>query len=144
MSLLKKAHQHLYFLRKLKGGGAELKHPQLLLQMCGGECTDLLHHSLVLQLHRGREEGTAEGSKVCTKDHRMQLSTSTSADALTELPASCETPSTLHMDCFTPSLRQEAAQHPVENHQNEKRLLPGCCQAAKQLNNATPSIAALF
>ena len=70
MSLVKKAHQRLYFLRKLKGAGLNSN-----ILSSSSECTDLLHRSLVLKLHRGREEGTAEGSKFCTKDHRMQLST---------------------------------------------------------------------
>ena len=39
---------------------------------------------------------------------------------------------------------QEATQHPVENHQNEKQLLPGCCEAAKELNNAASLIVAWF
>ena len=75
MSLVKKGSSAPVFSEEVEGGGAEPKHPQLPLQICGGECTDLVHHSLVLQLHRGREEGTAEGGKVCKKDHRIQLFT---------------------------------------------------------------------
>ncbi|CAK6981699.1 Hypothetical predicted protein [Scomber scombrus] len=43
---------------------------QLILQVCGGERSDLL-----LQLHSGREGGAAAAGEVCTTDHSMQFTT---------------------------------------------------------------------
>ncbi len=57
---LKKAHQRLYFLRKLKRL-AEHQNPQFLLQVCGGEHSKLLHCCVVRWLHNGRETCTAVG-----------------------------------------------------------------------------------
>lgn len=48
------------FLEEALGSGAELQHPQFLLQVCCGEHTDCLHLCVELQLHCGREAGTAQ------------------------------------------------------------------------------------
>ncbi|KAI3373167.1 hypothetical protein L3Q82_006372 [Scortum barcoo] len=60
--LIRKAHQRLYFLRRLRSRRAgELSPDLLLLQMCGGERPVLLHHRVAQQLLGGREEGSARG-----------------------------------------------------------------------------------
>ncbi|KAI3372162.1 hypothetical protein L3Q82_006998 [Scortum barcoo] len=66
--LIRKAHQRLYFLRRLRRARAGELSPDLLLQMCGGERPVLLHHRVARQLLGGREEGSAEGGEGCTED----------------------------------------------------------------------------
>ncbi|KAI3369443.1 hypothetical protein L3Q82_007483 [Scortum barcoo] len=69
--LIRKAHQRLYFLRRLRRAGLGSPgslSPDLLLQMCGGERPVLLHHRVARQLLGGREEGSAEGGEGCTED----------------------------------------------------------------------------
>ncbi|KAI3351758.1 hypothetical protein L3Q82_020593, partial [Scortum barcoo] len=68
--LIRKAHQRLYFLRRLRRAGLGSSVLTSFLQMCGGECPVLLHHHVARQLLGGREEGSAEGGEGCTEDCR--------------------------------------------------------------------------
>lgn len=128
--------------KEAEKGGTGYQHPLLLLQMCSGEHTDFLHHSVVLQLHSGREAGTAEGGEGCTKNHRMQLTS-----PLGHLLQQIQGQSNLHLERLHPPcswtvfphpLRQEAAQHPGKDHQAEEQLFPGCCETAELFSTAVP------
>lgn len=49
-NILEKAHQRLYFLRRLRQAGLNTSVLYSVLQVCGGEYTHLLHHHLVWEL----------------------------------------------------------------------------------------------
>ncbi|XP_068168153.1 uncharacterized protein [Antennarius striatus] len=63
--LLRKAHQRLYFLRKLRGSCLEG-----FLQGSGGEHPHHQHHCVARQLLCSRQESSAEGGEGCTEDCR--------------------------------------------------------------------------
>ncbi|KAI3366908.1 hypothetical protein L3Q82_009552, partial [Scortum barcoo] len=90
--LIRKAHQRLYFLRRLRRAGLGSSVLTFLLQMCGGERPVLLHHRVAWQLLGGREEGSAEGGEGCTEDCGTAVypppRTSTPPDAGNGPPAS--------------------------------------------------------
>ena len=132
---------------EVEGDGAELKHPLLPLKMCGGECTDLLHHSLVLQLHRGRKKAlqrvvkSAQKTTGCSFVPLSNNYISRCTDRTTCIMRDLTHPA--HgLFCPLPSGRRLRS---IRSRSTRwKQLLPGCCQSAKHLNNAAPLIAAWF
>lgn len=48
----------------------------ILLNLCGGERPDIHLLDVVKRLHWGRGGGAAVGGKVCSEDHRVQLTIS--------------------------------------------------------------------
>ncbi len=61
-AVLKKAHQHLFFLKRLRKFGTS---PQILLHLHCGEHPDRLHHRLVWRQHRWQPQGSAKGRANC-------------------------------------------------------------------------------
>ncbi len=64
-AVLKKAHQRLFFLRRLREVWNEPQNPQILLHLHCGEHPDRLHHRLVWKQHRWQPQGSAKGCANC-------------------------------------------------------------------------------
>ncbi len=64
-AVLKKAHQRLFFLRRLRKFGTSPQNPQVLLHLHGGEHPDRLYHRLVWKQHRWQPQGSAKGRANC-------------------------------------------------------------------------------
>ncbi len=64
-AVLKKAHQRLFFLRRLKEVWNEAQHPQILLHLHCGEHPDRLHHRLVWKQHRWQPQSSAKDRANC-------------------------------------------------------------------------------
>ncbi|KAI3372197.1 hypothetical protein L3Q82_007058 [Scortum barcoo] len=73
-SLIKKAHQRLFFLRTLKKNHLSTAIPGQLLPVCDREYPNQLHHSLVWELLCRGPQGTAEGGENRPTHHKDSTS----------------------------------------------------------------------
>ncbi len=64
-AVLKKAHQRLFFLKRLRKFGTSPSNPQILLHLHCGEHPDRLHHRLVWKQHRWQPQSSAKGRANC-------------------------------------------------------------------------------
>ncbi|KAI3376028.1 hypothetical protein L3Q82_016561 [Scortum barcoo] len=113
--LIRKAHQRLYFLRRLRHARAGELSPDLLLQMCGGE------RPVLLQLLGGREEGSAEGGEGCTEDCGTQ-----STHHHGHLHLQMQETGLLHHEGPHSHCTRTVCRPPLrQDHQTEEQLLPG-------------------
>ncbi len=64
-AVLKKAHQRLFFLRRLRKFGTSPRILRILLHLHCGEHPDRLHHRLVWKQHRWQPQGSAKGRANC-------------------------------------------------------------------------------
>ncbi|KAI3374185.1 hypothetical protein L3Q82_006042 [Scortum barcoo] len=113
--LIRKAHQRLYFLRRLRRAGLGSSVLTSIYRCVVESVRVLLHHRVARQLLGGREEGSAEGGEGCTEDCGMQ-----STHHHGHLHLQMQETGLLHHEgphshrtrtVCPPPLRQEAAEH---------------------------------
>ncbi len=64
-AVMKKTHQRLFFLRRLRKFGMSPSNPQNILHLHCGEHPDQLHHRLVWKQHRWQPQSSAKGCANC-------------------------------------------------------------------------------